>query len=65
MRSKIERLRRRARVLAVAVSAGVVFQAGGCSVQVTDALFDLSASVLGQLITSYVNDQLNVTPFAF
>lgn len=56
----VHRMVRGWRALGAALGAGMVFQTTGCSPQVYDAFFDLASTVLGQLITSYVSDQLGV-----
>ncbi len=61
MKYASQRLIRRVKAVAALLSAGTVFQATGCSADLSEQLFNLTSTILTQLITSYVNDQLGVT----
>ena len=60
-----QRAWRRARTLGAMLTAGAVFQTTGCSPDLSALVFDWVSTILGQLITSYVSDQLGVTGAVF
>lgn len=65
MRRVMHQLFRRAGTLGTVIAGGAICQATGCAPNLSDTFFNLASTILGQLINSYVNDQLGVTPTLF
>lgn len=61
MRFTMQRVLRGAKALGAVLTAGTVFQTTGCAPAVSEEFFNLASTIIGQLITSYVGDQLGVT----
>jgi hypothetical protein len=58
-------MRRRRRGIAALLSAGILFQGTQCALDTSELLPDLLTSIASVLISSWVNDQLGVTPTGF